>query len=150
LTGRAAELRREGLECARIAEILNAEGWRPAKRCDPFNAPLVHHLLLRSSAETIKYSRRPPHGLPARLALCVPGQVRRRFGRIAISQVDLKPEEMAQPVRRVEAGRVGFVYSDGWAGGEAAIIGRLNGRDICIGFTRLRETNDGNGGPLAR
>jgi hypothetical protein len=60
LRGRAAELRREGLECARIAEILNAEGWRPAKRRDTFNAPMVHHLLLRSGAETIKYRRRPP------------------------------------------------------------------------------------------
>ena len=60
LTGRAAELRREGLECARIAEILNAEGWRPAKRRDTFNAPMVHHLLLKSGAETIKYRRRPP------------------------------------------------------------------------------------------
>ena len=57
---------------------------------------------------------------------------------------------MAQPVRWVEARRVGFVYSAGWGGGEAAIIGMLNGRDICIVFTTLRETNDGNGGPLAR
>jgi predicted transposase YbfD/YdcC len=60
LTGRAAELRREGLECARIAEILNAEGWRPAKRRNTFNAQMVHHLLLKSGAETIKYRRRPP------------------------------------------------------------------------------------------
>jgi hypothetical protein len=53
LTGRAAELRREGLECARIAEILNAEGWRPAKRRNAFNAQMIHHLLLKSGAETI-------------------------------------------------------------------------------------------------
>ena len=59
LTGRAAELRREGLQCARIAEILNAEGWRPAKRRNTFNAQMVHHLLLKSGAETIKYRRRP-------------------------------------------------------------------------------------------
>jgi hypothetical protein len=64
--------------------------------------------------------------------------------------VDLKPEEMAQPVRRVEARRGGFVYSAGWGGGAAATIGMLNGRDICSVFTTLRETNDGNGGPLAR
>ena len=57
---------------------------------------------------------------------------------------------MAQLIRQVEARRVGFVYSAGWAGGEAAIIGMLNGRDICVGFTTLRETNDGYGGPLAR
>ena len=59
LTARAAELRHEGLECAKIAEILNAEGWRPAKRRDTFNAPMVHHLLLKSGAETIKHRRRP-------------------------------------------------------------------------------------------
>ena len=60
LTARAAELRREGLECAKIAEILNAEGWRPAKRRDTFNAQMVHHLLLKSGAEPLKYRRRPP------------------------------------------------------------------------------------------
>ena len=52
--------------------------------------------------------------------------------------------------RRSMSWRVGFVYSAGWGGGEAAIIGMLNGRDICIVFTTLRETKDGNGGPLAR
>jgi hypothetical protein len=57
---------------------------------------------------------------------------------------------MAQPVRRVEARRGGFVYSAGWGGGAAATIGMLNGRDICSVFTTLRETNDGNGAPLAR
>ena len=51
LTARAAELRREGLDCAQIAEILNDEGWRPAKRRDTFNAPMVHHLLIKSGAE---------------------------------------------------------------------------------------------------
>ena len=60
LTARAAELRREGLDCAKIAEILNAEGWRPAKRRYTFNAQMVHHLLLKSGAETIRYRRRPP------------------------------------------------------------------------------------------
>ena len=59
LTGRAAELRREGLQCARIAEILNAEGWRPAKRRNTFSAQMVHHLLLKSGAETIKNRREP-------------------------------------------------------------------------------------------
>jgi DNA invertase Pin-like site-specific DNA recombinase len=59
LTARAAELRREGHACAKIAEVLNAEGWRPAKRRDTFNAQMVHHLLLKSGAETIRYRRRP-------------------------------------------------------------------------------------------
>ena len=34
-------------------------------------------------------------------------------------------------------------------GGGAAIIGMLNGRNICMVFTTLRETNDGIGGLLA-
>ena len=34
-------------------------------------------------------------------------------------------------------------------GGVAAIIGMLNGRNICIVFTTLGETNDGIGGLLA-
>ena len=42
-----------------IAAILNDEGWRPAKRRDTFNAPMVHHLLIKSGAETVKYRRRP-------------------------------------------------------------------------------------------
>ncbi len=60
LTARAAELRREGRECMEIAGILNAEGWRPPKRRDTFNAQMVHHLLLKSGAEPLKYRRRPP------------------------------------------------------------------------------------------
>jgi DNA invertase Pin-like site-specific DNA recombinase len=59
LTARAAELRREGLDYAGIAERLNREGWRPAKRRDTFNAPMVHHLLIKSGAETVRYRRRP-------------------------------------------------------------------------------------------
>jgi DNA invertase Pin-like site-specific DNA recombinase len=59
LTARAAELRSEGLDCAQVADILNSEGWRPAKRRDTFNAPMVHHLLIKSGVETVKYRRRP-------------------------------------------------------------------------------------------
>ena len=59
LTARAAELRSEGLDCAQVADILNGEGWRPAKRRDTFNAPMVHHLLIKSGVETVKYRRRP-------------------------------------------------------------------------------------------
>ena len=59
LTARAAELRREGFEYSKIAEILNAEGWRPAKRRDTYNAKMVYHLLIKSGAETPKYRRRP-------------------------------------------------------------------------------------------
>jgi DNA invertase Pin-like site-specific DNA recombinase len=58
LTARAAELRRAGHDCAQIADILNGEGWRPAKRRDTFNVQMVHHLLIKSGAETPKYRRR--------------------------------------------------------------------------------------------
>jgi DNA invertase Pin-like site-specific DNA recombinase/uncharacterized protein YndB with AHSA1/START domain len=60
LTARAAELRRSGHGYASVADILNGEGWRPAKRRDTFNAPMVHHLLIKSGAETPKYRRRKP------------------------------------------------------------------------------------------
>ncbi|MGA7674881.1 MAG: recombinase zinc beta ribbon domain-containing protein, partial [Rhizomicrobium sp.] len=60
LIARAGELRREGLDCAQIADVLNDEGWRPAKRRDTFNAPMVHHLLIHSGVESVKYRRRPP------------------------------------------------------------------------------------------
>jgi biotin operon repressor len=59
LTARVAELRRDGLDYAQIADILNEEGWRPAKRRNTFNAPMVHHLLIKSGAESVKYRRRP-------------------------------------------------------------------------------------------
>ena len=43
----------------------------------------------------------------------------------------------------------GPAYSIGCGGG-AAIMGTLNAPSICIDLMTLRETNDGNGGPLAR
>jgi hypothetical protein len=60
LVAHAAELRRDGHNFAEIAEILNREGWRPAKRRDTFNAPMVHHLLIKAGAIEPKYRRRKP------------------------------------------------------------------------------------------
>jgi hypothetical protein len=47
LMARVAELHAQGENAAAIARRLNAEDWRPAKRCDAFNAPMVLTLLLR-------------------------------------------------------------------------------------------------------
>ena len=58
LTARAAELRREGLDYAGIADILNREGWRPAKRRETFNAPMVRHLLINAGAESVRHRER--------------------------------------------------------------------------------------------
>jgi excisionase family DNA binding protein len=58
LVARAAELRGDGHNFAEIAETLNREGWRPAKRRDTFNAPMVHHLLIKAGAIEPKYRRR--------------------------------------------------------------------------------------------
>jgi DNA invertase Pin-like site-specific DNA recombinase len=58
LVHRAAELRQAGHGFAVIAEMLNDEGWRPAKRRDTFNAPMVHHLLTRAGIIAPKYRRR--------------------------------------------------------------------------------------------
>jgi excisionase family DNA binding protein len=60
LVARAADLRRDGHSFAEIAETLNREGWRPAKRRNTFNAPMVHHLLIRAGAIEPKYRRRKP------------------------------------------------------------------------------------------
>jgi excisionase family DNA binding protein len=60
LVARAADLRRDGHNFAEIADTLNREGWRPAKRRDTFNAPMVHHLLIRAGAIEPKYRRRKP------------------------------------------------------------------------------------------
>lgn len=57
LAARAAELRQAGHSCAAIATTLNDEGWRPAKRRDTFNAAMVHHLLLKTGAVSVKYRR---------------------------------------------------------------------------------------------
>ena len=60
LVARAAELRHAGQGCAAIAAMLNAEGWRPAKRCDSFNTQMVHHLLLKAGAIQPRYRRALP------------------------------------------------------------------------------------------
>jgi len=58
LIARAVELHRSGQSHAVIAETLNQEGWRPAKRRDTFNASMVRHLLQRVSAAPIRRRRR--------------------------------------------------------------------------------------------
>jgi len=47
LLKRVVCLHQEGLDDVEIAGRLNAEGWRPAKRRDTFNAPMVANLLIR-------------------------------------------------------------------------------------------------------
>ena len=59
LVARAAGLHREGHGYPEIAEILNHEGWRPAKRRDTFNAAMVNHLLLRAGIVERRYPRGP-------------------------------------------------------------------------------------------
>ena len=50
LLARAVELHRAGNGCADIAAILNQEAWRPPKRRDTFNAPMVRRLLISAGA----------------------------------------------------------------------------------------------------
>jgi Resolvase, N terminal domain/Recombinase zinc beta ribbon domain/Recombinase len=64
LIARATDLHRAGNDCASIATILNQEGWRPAKRRDTFNPPMVRHLL--TLAGVIKSSPRRARALPER------------------------------------------------------------------------------------
>jgi uncharacterized protein YndB with AHSA1/START domain len=63
LVARAANLRSDGHDCAKIAEILNQEGWRPAKRRDTFNAQMVRHLLVTAGVAAPKkylHRQQPP------------------------------------------------------------------------------------------
>jgi DNA invertase Pin-like site-specific DNA recombinase len=60
LVARAGELRKAGHSFERIATVLNQEGWRPAKRADSFNAPVVRQLLIRAGVVAAKYRRRGP------------------------------------------------------------------------------------------
>jgi excisionase family DNA binding protein len=64
LIARATELHRAGNGWAAIAAILNQESWRPAKRRDTFNAPMVRHLL--AAAGVVEPSPRRPRVLPER------------------------------------------------------------------------------------
>jgi len=47
LMARVAALHAEGHPPLAIARLLNAEGWRPAKRCETFNGAMVGSLLVR-------------------------------------------------------------------------------------------------------
>jgi hypothetical protein len=52
LMARIAALHAQGDNGAAIARTLNAEGWRPAKRCETFNAAMVGDLLVRQGLRT--------------------------------------------------------------------------------------------------
>jgi hypothetical protein len=54
LLARAAALHQQGLRRGAIAEVLNAEGWRPAKRRQTFTAEMVRSLLVRQGLSTSK------------------------------------------------------------------------------------------------
>ena len=52
LTARVAALHAQGHTGPGIARLLNEEGWRPAKRCETFNASMVGALMLRMGLRT--------------------------------------------------------------------------------------------------
>jgi hypothetical protein len=59
LVERASGLHRSGMSYPKIAETLNEEGWRAAKRRATFNAPMVENLLSSAGIITPKYRRKP-------------------------------------------------------------------------------------------
>jgi hypothetical protein len=62
LLARAAALHQQGLRRGAMAEVLNAEGWRPAKRRQTFTAEMVRALLVRQGLSTSKARPRSvPH-----------------------------------------------------------------------------------------
>ena len=64
LAARAGDLHRAGRNCAEIAAILNREGWRPPKRRDTFNGPMVRRVLI--GAGLIEANRGTPRAVPNR------------------------------------------------------------------------------------
>ena len=64
LAARAGDLHRAGRNCAEIAAILNREGWRPPKRRDTFNGPMVRRVLI--GAGLIEANRGTPRAVPDR------------------------------------------------------------------------------------
>jgi transposase-like protein len=64
LLARAVDLQRMGNGYADIAAILNREAWRPPKRRDTFNAPMVRRLL--TTAGVIEPGPRRPRTIPER------------------------------------------------------------------------------------
>ena len=54
MLARAAALQQQGLSRGAIAERLNAEGWRPAKRRQTFTADMVRSLLVRQGLSASK------------------------------------------------------------------------------------------------
>ena len=61
LLARAAALHQQGLRRSAIAEVLKAEGWRPAKRRQTFTAEMVRALLVRQGLST---SKARPRAIP--------------------------------------------------------------------------------------
>jgi len=64
LAARACELHRQGRNCVEIAAILNEEGWRPPKRRDTFNGPMVRRVLI--GAGRIEAKRGTPRAVAHR------------------------------------------------------------------------------------
>jgi AraC-like DNA-binding protein len=62
LLRRAQQLRREGKTLQEVADVLNAEQWRPAKRRETFNASMVDSLLASKDG-----GRRAPSPPPEKL-----------------------------------------------------------------------------------
>jgi hypothetical protein len=65
LVRRAEQLRREGKTLPQVAEALNAEGWRPAKRRATFNASMVTSVLASKEADDTRVPRPSPAKLEA-------------------------------------------------------------------------------------
>jgi len=60
LVARVSELHHAGNDSAKIATILNREGWRPAKRCDAFSPSMVRHLLYSAAPQEAARQLRVP------------------------------------------------------------------------------------------
>jgi DNA invertase Pin-like site-specific DNA recombinase len=81
LLQRVCALHEEGQKMSAIAATLNAEGWKPAKRCATYNASMVRDLLQRLALSPADPGRSPlariQHRTPGELTV---GEFARRLG----------------------------------------------------------------------
>jgi hypothetical protein len=65
LLKRVAELHAEGKDSSAVAQVLNEEGWRPAKRRETFNRKMVQSLLSRQGLR-VSDKKRPSEAIAKR------------------------------------------------------------------------------------
>jgi len=79
LLARAATLLAEGKDPPRIAAVLNEEGWRPPRRRETFDGPMVRSLLARQGLSARRRNMPMTNHLPRQADEWTPGELARQL-----------------------------------------------------------------------